>query len=51
MLTTVVPKKDIPEIRRIISHHDTHAFVIIQDIHQVYGEGFERLPKRSAQSK
>jgi len=46
MLTTVVPKKDIPEIRRIISHHDADAFVIIQDIHQVYGEGFERLPKR-----
>jgi uncharacterized membrane-anchored protein YitT (DUF2179 family) len=46
MLTTVVPKKDIPEVRRIISHHDPDAFVIIQDIHQVYGEGFERLPKR-----
>ena len=46
MLTTVVPKKDIPEVRRIISHHDPDAFVIIQDIHQVYGEGFDRLPKR-----
>lgn len=46
MLTTVVPKKDIPEIRRIVSHVDEKAFVIIQDIHQVYGEGFEELPPK-----
>lgn len=45
MLTSVVPKKEIPEIRRIISSLDPKAFVIIQDIHQVYGEGFEPLPK------
>jgi uncharacterized membrane-anchored protein YitT (DUF2179 family) len=45
MLTSVVPKKEIPEIRRIISSIDTKAFVIIQDIHQVYGEGFDPLPK------
>jgi uncharacterized membrane-anchored protein YitT (DUF2179 family) len=45
MLTSVVPKKEIPEIRRIISSIDSKAFVIIQDIHQVYGEGFDPLPK------
>jgi uncharacterized membrane-anchored protein YitT (DUF2179 family) len=45
MLTSVVPKKEIPEIRRIISSIDTKAFVIIQDIYQVYGEGFDPLPK------
>jgi len=45
MLTSVVPKKEIPEIRRIISSIDKKAFVIIQDIHQVYGEGFDPLPK------
>lgn len=45
MLTSVVPKKEIPEIRRIIASIDTKAFVIIQDIHQVYGEGFDPLPK------
>ncbi len=45
MLTSVVPKKNIPELRRIIAHVDENAFVIIQDIHQVYGEGFEKLPK------
>jgi uncharacterized membrane-anchored protein YitT (DUF2179 family) len=45
MLTSVVPKKSIPELRRIIAAVDDKAFVIIQDIHQVYGEGFEPLPK------
>ena len=45
MLTSVVPKKSIPELRRIVATVDPKAFVIIQDIHQVYGEGFEPLPK------
>jgi uncharacterized membrane-anchored protein YitT (DUF2179 family) len=44
MLTTVVNKKQVPEIRRIVSEVDKSSFVIIQDIHQVYGEGFEPLP-------
>ena len=45
-LTTVMYKKEIPELRRIISLADENAFVIIQDIHQVFGEGFEKLPNR-----
>ncbi|MCP4219161.1 MAG: YitT family protein [bacterium] len=44
MLTTVLPKHNIPAVRRIIAGVDDKAFVIIQDIHQVYGEGFETLP-------
>ena len=44
MLTTVVNKKQVPQIRRIVSEVDKSSFVIIQDIHQVYGEGFEPLP-------
>jgi len=46
MLTSVLPKKNIPEIRRLIAGVDEKSFVIIQDIHQVYGEGFEELPLR-----
>lgn len=46
MLTSVLPKKNIPEIRRLISEVDEKSFVIIQDIHQVYGEGFEKLPEK-----
>ena len=45
MLTSVLPKKNIPELRRIVASVDKEAFVIIQDIHQVYGEGFEPLPE------
>lgn len=45
MLTTVVPRKHIPEVRRLIAANDEKAFVIIQDVCQVYGEGFEPLPR------
>lgn len=45
MLTSVLPKKNIPELRRIVASVDKEAFVIIQDIQQVYGEGFEPLPE------
>jgi len=51
MLTSVLPKKNIPEIRRIISGVDPKSFVIIQDIHQVYGEGFEQLPSKIRTAK
>jgi len=47
MLTTVLPKKDVPEVRRIIAAIDHKAFVIIHDVHTVYGEGFEPLPQKS----
>jgi len=50
-LTTVVPIKEVPEVRRIVSAHDEKAFVIIQDVHQVYGEGFEPLPQRAKVKK
>jgi uncharacterized membrane-anchored protein YitT (DUF2179 family) len=46
VLTSVVPKKKIPVIRRIIASIDERAFVIVQDVHQVYGEGFEPLPEK-----
>ncbi len=51
MLTSVLPKKNIPEIRRIIAGVDNKSFVIIQDIHQVYGEGFEQLPEKLKKEK
>ncbi|MBN1971984.1 MAG: YitT family protein [Candidatus Delongbacteria bacterium] len=44
-LITVIPKKHVPEIRRLIAEADPDAFVIIQDVNQVYGKGFEPLPK------
>lgn len=43
-LTTVLPRKEVPEVRRIVAENDDKAFVIVQDVHSVYGEGFEPLP-------
>jgi len=45
MLTTVIPRNTVPEIRLTISSFDEKAFVIIEDVNQVYGEGFDSLPK------
>jgi len=43
ILTTVIPKKDVPELRRVIAEADPDAFVVINDVDMVYGEGFESL--------
>ncbi|PID28043.1 MAG: hypothetical protein CSB55_06810 [Candidatus Cloacimonadota bacterium] len=45
VLTTVMPKKNIPALVRLVSRIDDKAFIVVQDVHQVYGEGFEHLPK------
>lgn len=44
-LITVVSKKQTPVIKRIVSEIDAKVFVIIEDVHQVYGEGFQKLRK------
>lgn len=51
MLTSVLPKKNIPELRRIVASVDEKAFVVIHDVHQVYGEGFETLPQAPPHKK
>jgi uncharacterized membrane-anchored protein YitT (DUF2179 family) len=51
MLTTVIPRNTVPEIRRTISSFDDKAFVIIEDVNQVFGEGFEALPQDRGQAK
>ena len=43
ILTTVIPKKDVPELRRAVAAADPDAFVVIHDVDMVYGEGFESL--------
>ncbi len=46
LLTSVLPQKNIPSLYRIVSEVDDGAFVIVHNVSQVYGEGFERLPRR-----
>ncbi|MFZ5950564.1 MAG: YitT family protein [Candidatus Rifleibacteriota bacterium] len=43
-LSTVVSKKQIPILRRLIAQTDPDSFVIVQSTEQVYGNGFEKLP-------
>ncbi len=45
VLTTVIPKKNVPNIIRMISQIDDRAFIVVQDVSSVYGVGFEALPK------
>lgn len=44
-LTTVIPRRNIADLRRLVLKHDPAAFVIIADVNQVYGEGFQPLPR------
>ena len=43
-ISTVVSKKQVPILRRLVAETDPDSFVIIQQTDQVYGNGFERLP-------
>ncbi len=43
-LSTVVSKKQIPVLRRLVAQTDPDSFVIVQPTEQVYGNGFEKLP-------
>ncbi|PID29468.1 MAG: hypothetical protein CR982_02600 [Candidatus Cloacimonadota bacterium] len=45
VLTTVLPKKHMQEVVNIVSEIDDRAFMVIHDVSQVYGFGFEELPK------
>ena len=40
MLFCVVSKKEIVQLREIVSRFDPRAFVIVSDVREVFGEGF-----------
>ncbi len=44
-LATVIGRNRVPTLRRLIADADPDSFVVIQDTEQVYGEGFETLPR------
>lgn len=44
-LATVISRSRVPNLRRLIADADPDSFVVIQDTAQVYGEGFEVLPR------
>ena len=44
---TVVKKQQVAELKRLVMEIDADAFVVVQEAHQVLGEGFSRYSKDS----
>ena len=44
---TVVKKQQLAELKRLVNEVDPNAFVVVQEAHQVLGEGFGRYSKDS----
>lgn len=44
---TVVKKQQMAELKRLVVEIDPHAFIVVQEAHQVLGEGFGRYSKDS----
>lgn len=45
VVLTAVKKQQLPELKRLVSEIDPDAFVIVQEAHQVLGDGFARYSK------
>ena len=45
VILTVVKKQQVAELKRLIMEIDSKAFVVVQEAHQVLGEGFSRYSK------
>ena len=45
VILTAVKKQQLPELKRMVSEIDPDAFVIVQEAHQVLGDGFSRYSK------
>ena len=47
VILTVVKKQQVAELKRLVMEIDPVAFVVVQEAHQVLGEGFSRYAKDS----
>lgn len=45
VLLTVVKKRQLAELKELVMERDENAFVIVQEAHQVLGDGFSRYSK------
>ncbi len=45
VILTAIKKQQLPELKRLVSEIDPDAFVIVQEAHQVLGDGFSRYSK------
>ena len=47
VILTVVKKQQVAELKRLVVEVDPRAFIVVQEAHQVLGEGFSRYSKDS----
>lgn len=47
VVLTVVKKQQVAELKRLVMEIDANAFVVVQEAHQVLGEGFSRYSNDS----
>ena len=45
VILTVVKKQQVAELKRLVMEIDENAFVVVQEAHQVLGEGFSRYSR------
>ena len=45
MIFTVVRKQQLADLKRLVVEIDPDAFIVVQEAHQVLGEGFARYSK------
>ncbi len=47
VVLTAVKKQQVAELKELVMHIDPNAFIIVQEAHQVLGDGFSRYSKDS----
>ena len=47
VVLTAVKKQQVAELKELVTHIDPDAFIVIQEAHQVLGEGFSRYSKHA----
>ena len=45
VVMTAMPNKQLPELKQLVTGVDPNAFIIIQDSHNILGEGFQKYSK------
>jgi uncharacterized membrane-anchored protein YitT (DUF2179 family) len=45
IVLSVVKKQQVAELKRLVMECDPDAFVVVQEAHQVLGEGFSRYSR------
>ncbi len=48
VIATIGPRRTLPALRRLVNEVDPEAFMIVQDVRQVFGRGFDALPPPQA---